>query len=135
MIELFKKDENLKLQQEWLIAKEKEDEAKKVRIAIEEELIKVLEINPEQSKSFTLELIRFQTGFTTKWDSKIIDKIDLTKYKEEDFPFRIKLEEDSKKMVVFQNKYPDFYKDIASLRTQTVKKVSFSAKTSTKEEE
>ena len=128
MVELFRKEKSIELQEKWLAAKNKEEQAKIERLNVEDELIKFLEINPEQSKSTSLELIRFTCGYTTKWDSKVIDRIDLTKYKEEEFPFRLEIKEDSKKMIGFQVKYPDLYKDLAIYRSQTVKKVSFMSK-------
>lgn len=133
MVELFRKEKGLELQQKWLDAKSKEEQAKKERLKIEDDIIKFFEINPNQSKSTSLDLIRFTCGWTTKWDIKVLDKIDITKYKEEDFPFKLDIKEDSKKMVEFQIRYSDFYKDIASFRTQTVKKVSFMSKTSKEE--
>lgn len=133
MVELFRKEKGLELQQKWLDAKSKEEQAKEERLKIEDDIIKFFEINPNQSKSTSLDLIRFTCGWTTKWDIKVLDKIDITKYKEEDFPFKLDIKEDSKKMVEFQIRYSDFYKDIANFRTQTVKKVSFMSKTSKEE--
>ncbi len=133
MVELFRKEKGLELQQKWLDAKNKEEQAKEERLKVEEDIIKFFEINPNQSKSTSLDLIRFTCGWTTKWDIKVLDKIDITKYKEEDFPFKLDIKEDSKKMVEFQIRYSDFYKDIANFRTQTVKKISFMSKTSKEE--
>ena len=108
MVELFRKEKGLELQQKWLDAKNKEEQAKEERLKVEDDIIKFFEINPNQNKSTSLDLIRFTCGWTTKWDIKVLDKVDITKYKEEDFPFKLDIKEDSKKMVEFQIRYSDF---------------------------
>ena len=114
----------------WLDLKKAEDDAKKERIKIEEEMINFLETKSEGSATTTLEdntKITVKTGFNRKLDLKAWEKVK-QKIVPEVRPIKTKIELDVPALKKLQEKEPLVYKTISEAITVTPSKPNFTIK-------
>lgn len=116
------------LEAAWINAKKEEDKAKEARILLENMILEAIgwsEGDPN-FKTWTDEL-KITFGRKEEYDN---DKLK-TLFKPEamlkdDFPFRVKLEPDAKKMMAFKMAFPDYYKEkLLPIMTEKFTKPTF----------
>lgn len=111
---------------QWKVFKDTENSAKDKRLEVEEKILSLVE-KPNMG-SLKLGDIKISFGTSVKWDnSKLLSIIDLEKAKNDDnFPFKIELTEDKKKMVSYAIEFNENYQKLSEFRTEVEKKPSFS---------
>lgn len=119
------------LQQAWLDAKAEEDKAKQARLLVEGLILEAIGYTPDDPniKSWKDDTLKITFGQKEEYDNEALKEI----FKPQDwfapeFPFRIKLEPDAKKMMAFKVDHNQFYLEkLAPLCVIKYSKPSFSA--------
>ena len=115
---------------QWLDLKKAEDDAKKERIKIEEEMINFLETKAEGSVTTTLEdntKITVKTGFSRPLDLKVWEQVK-QKIEPDVRPVKTKIELDIPALKKLQKEIPLAYNAISEAITVTPSKTNFTIK-------
>lgn len=109
---------------EWIALKAKEDEAKKARVAIEQEILSSFELEKKDGANNLENMLTITGGYSRSWDQEGLDH--LRSLGTDPFPFKIELKEDRKLSKALEEMAPDFWKaKFEPLLTVKPKKPSF----------
>ncbi len=104
-------------------AKEDEKAAKELRLDAEAAILKhpdvITALKPEGT--ITVENVKVATGFTRKWDQKMVTEL-ARRTKPEYFPFRVEYKEARKDSKFVEERFPELWTEISKALTLTPKK-------------
>lgn len=106
------------LKKSWLKAKADEREANERRVAIEKRMLSMLGSLVPQEGTFNQDGLTISTGYTRKWDQAKLTTLAVC-IDQSYWPFSHEWKEDRKASRVFETRFPDLWKHVASALTLT----------------
>lgn len=116
------------LKQTWLLAKQKENDARNERLEAEGEIYMLVEKDLKESGVNNLpEGIKITTGFTEKWDQEQLREIQ-SSWQSNLWPFKTEFKKDSALLKALQQTNAEGYAVVAKALTLTPCKPTFAVK-------
>lgn len=112
----------MELEVAWLQAKNKEDDAKRERLSIEEKILE--QIEKAETGTIPFGNLRVSFGYTEKWDDDGLRGLS-EKVKPEYFPFKTTYKCDKKKLDVLKDIQPALHDKLSEYLTLIPRKPAF----------
>lgn len=115
----------VQLKDAWSEQKALEKEANEKRLAIEKQILDLVECKPEGSNKF--DNLTITTGFSRDWDQEALSLMS-AEILPEYFPFKTEFKEDRKGSKFVEERFPELWDKIKTALTTKPKKPSFAIK-------